>query len=324
MIARSTILALSVLFLLVAASRAYAQTAAKGPEDSDALIAEGIALRQEGHDAEALALFRRAEVQHVTPRSRAQVGLASEALEHWVEAEKALRDALAGSGDPWIEKYRGVLEQELDALQRKLGWVDVSVDVPGAELWLEGVHVGAFPLPVVRAPVGLLDLEVRAPGYAPIAAQIEVHPGEFARRSFTLARLPPESPLAPGGAPLTEPAPRSSPLRTAAWLSLAGSGLALAGGVAAHVWREDQADYWNSDACQAPGHTRQSQCGSVFSDVQVGTALAITGYGLAGALGATSAYLFFRSGKSSATQGSMAALPLCAPGPGTLVCAMAF
>ncbi len=296
---------------------------APAPSDSDALIAEGVELRQQGHDEEALALFRRAEAIRVTPRSRAQVGLASEALELWVDAEKALRDALSGAGDPWIDRYRSVLEQALETAQRRLGWLDVAADAPGAELWLDGARVGLFPLPIVRAPVGSVGLEIRAPGYAPLLRRVEVHAGEFTRQSFVLARLP--ATALPFLVEQSEPPPDTSAPRTGAWLTAAGSALFLAGGIAAQVWREDQASYWNSSACEKVGQTREDQCGPYRSNANIGTALAATGYALSAGLAITSVYLFVRSrGEEAAARGPTAMAPGCAVGVGALGCTIHF
>src|SRR5580704_12825575 len=71
------------------------------PND-EALIAEGIALREQGRDREALELFVRAAALAASPRATAQIGLAQQALGHWVEAEAGLRTALEQGTDPWI------------------------------------------------------------------------------------------------------------------------------------------------------------------------------------------------------------------------------
>ena len=68
--------------------------------DVDAYIGEGIAARRRGDDDQALVLFAQAwELGH-SPRARAQMGLAEQALGAFVESESCLVEALAAGSDP--------------------------------------------------------------------------------------------------------------------------------------------------------------------------------------------------------------------------------
>jgi hypothetical protein len=66
------------------------------PQDVEAIINRGIALRLEGRDLEALVEFERAYAMNPTPRARAQIALAHQALGAWVPAESEISRSRAG------------------------------------------------------------------------------------------------------------------------------------------------------------------------------------------------------------------------------------
>ena len=97
-------------------------------DDAEALIARGLELREKGHDEEALGLFRQAQLKSPSPRARAQVALAEQALGLWVLAESDL-GAVLTTDDPWIAKNKGALEGALVVIRKHIG----SLEVRGAE-----------------------------------------------------------------------------------------------------------------------------------------------------------------------------------------------
>jgi Tfp pilus assembly protein PilF len=102
---RSSLRRASVLAaaLALGAAPVAAQTApVNAEEESNAAIARGVQLRQAGNDDEALAEFRRADQLMPSPRTKAQIALAEQALGQWVAAERDLRAALSTADDPWI------------------------------------------------------------------------------------------------------------------------------------------------------------------------------------------------------------------------------
>src|SRR4030081_1347046 len=89
-------LVVGVLFLStpsIALAQQPPNTATREPTD-EALIAQGVALRKEGQDADALAVFERAYALHPSSRAVVQIALAHQALAHWREAERGLIAAL--------------------------------------------------------------------------------------------------------------------------------------------------------------------------------------------------------------------------------------
>lgn len=100
--------------LLVCASltavTSAAQPAPPPTAQTDAWMEEGIRLRAERRDAEALAVFRRAWEAARSPEARAQMALAEQALGLWIDAERDLLAALAAADHPWIARNRGALD----------------------------------------------------------------------------------------------------------------------------------------------------------------------------------------------------------------------
>src|SRR5690348_2231148 len=117
------------------ASSVAAQTTNTSPEaQAEALIRHGVSLRAAGRDDEALAEFQRANAIHSSPRAIAQIGLAEQAVGHWLDADEHVRAALAAANDPWIQHNRAALEEALGVISHRLGSLDVRGGVPGAEV----------------------------------------------------------------------------------------------------------------------------------------------------------------------------------------------
>ena len=132
--------------LVFAAVTAHGRPALAAPDDAEAeaLISRGIDLREHGKDDEALAVFKKALAKSPSPRARAQVALAEQALGLWVAAENDLVLALAADSDAWIAKNRGALEGALAVVRRHIGSLEVR-GTDGAEVMLDGVRLGVLP-----------------------------------------------------------------------------------------------------------------------------------------------------------------------------------
>jgi hypothetical protein len=178
----------AVTLALVEAT-SYAQSA-EDLRAAETLMEEGVALRQRGDDEAALARFREAFSRTHAPRAQAQVALAEQALGDWINADRDMRAALAVTNDPWIERNRTALQGALQQISHRIGSVDVRVNVPGAELWIDGTRVGSLPLPApARVAAGVVMLEVRAEGYATLRRSVEIRGESLARETFNLVRI---------------------------------------------------------------------------------------------------------------------------------------
>ena len=173
--------------------------------ESDALILQGLKLREQGQDAEALKLFVRAQELAPTPRALAQRALAEQALGDWVQAEAHLSEALAVPDDLWIARHRAALDGALAVIREHLGQLQVNGGIAGAELRLDGQLVGRLPLAApLRVVVGRPLLEVAHPGHYVVRREITIKAGSLSTESLELVPIPAQPAVASGesaGAP---------------------------------------------------------------------------------------------------------------------------
>ena len=204
------------LLLATLGRSAHAQgpTAAPAPAvgevaESDALILEGVKLREQGKDAEALHLFVRAQELAPTPRALAQRALAEQALGDWAQAEAHLKEALAAVDDPWIARHRPALEGALAVIGEHLGYLQVNGGVAGAELRLDGQLVGTLPLGApLRVVTGRPLLEVTLAGYYPVRREIAIKAGSLSTESIELVAAPPQPQAASDAGRATRASPQ--------------------------------------------------------------------------------------------------------------------
>ena len=193
----------SLAIVLAASLCALPRTALADPAqaEAEALIAKGIDLREHGKDDEALALFKQALAKSPSPRARAQVGVAEQALGLWVAAEADLVLALSAVDDAWIAKNRGALEGALATIRRRLGTLEVR-GTDGADVMLDGVRLGVLPATApFRVEAGRRTLEIRKDGFHPTTRSLEIPAGGVARETVTLVAVTPETVAKPGGGP---------------------------------------------------------------------------------------------------------------------------
>jgi tetratricopeptide (TPR) repeat protein len=233
---------LSGVVVLAAALVAFE---AAGQSRDEALLREGVELRAQGRDAEALTRFREAWRVAPTPRARAQMGWAAQALGRWREAESLLREAVAAQGDPWIERNRGELARSLSDVSARLGDLSVACEVAGARLFVDGEFAGTLPLAApLRAPLGAVTLRVEADGFIAVTREgVRVRAGEVTREHVALApdpatrtRADAPTPAATPAAPAPAPAPtvvvvpvQGSPAPAARGSAMASLGYTLLG-----------------------------------------------------------------------------------------------
>lgn len=291
-------LAQSVCF----AGAAGAQVSTDGADhpEADRYVAEGIAMRAEGKDAEALKLFEKAA--EIDPGSvRVQIHLATvhQALGNWLLADDYLTSALEHQNHPYIHRHRQSLDDARRVIDANIGRFAVEGQPAGAEVRLNGRLVGTLPLAEpVRATVGSYTLDVRLEGHYPSQRPISIMGGALVRETVQLERLPDEpvaaaggrgqhgSPSAQGDATLEGPSSR----RWLTWALVGASGVAAGTTVGALIFREVYADRWNDNTrCLEPDRTRAEVCGSERDKVNTAEDVAVvsgvlTGLFAAGAL----------------------------------------
>jgi hypothetical protein len=199
---------LAWLAVLTGAPGARAQAS-----EAETLTSQGIELRRDHKNAEALELFRRAFSLAPGPRIQAHLGLAEQAVGQWLEAERDIRAGLDAQGDPWIAKNRASLEQALGVVVGHLGWIEVRTAATDPEIWINGAkHPSYAPGDSIRVVAGTNTVEVRSSGYVPAMRTLIVLPNTRMTESFTLSPMPAPPQIAPLQAPLPAPTqPQSLP-----------------------------------------------------------------------------------------------------------------
>ncbi len=200
----------------------------------------GVELYKDGNFDAALAEFSRA--YQLQPNYRILFNLAQTQMERHdsVEAQRLLRQYLNDGGAELVPERRAQVERDLVALQKRVAELRVSVDVPGAELLIDGAVVGVSPLgSSLWVNAGVRQLLVRKPGHLPTERSLSVPGGE----SVTLElHLEPE-PVAPRTVePVVQArAPRRPGVETKVWVGLASTAV-LAGTAATFGLLTLQAD----------------------------------------------------------------------------------
>src|SRR5688572_12982716 len=103
-----------VFAILVAVLLRTGPAVADTPEaQAEALIRQGVELRQMGKDEDAYPFFQKAYEVAPAARTAAQLGLVEMQLRRWISAERHLSDGLASPRDPWVSRHRAELETSL-------------------------------------------------------------------------------------------------------------------------------------------------------------------------------------------------------------------
>ena len=298
--------------------------AASRDADVEALISQGTELRKRGDDQGALEAFERAWAVSPSARALAQVALAEQALGRWLDAHQHLQAALQDTADPWIAAHRTTLSAALNEIASQLGAVEVTCNVVGAEVRIDGRSIGrtplAGPVPVVA---GQSVIQVSADGYFEVARRVQTDAGGLSRVDVRLIhdvapeRVAPSSGAAPtasmvtlpehapalGAAPSPRLEPSSTPRDVAMYTSLGLAALGAAVGSTGYVIREVNVKLYNDDSrcAMVSGIPRSEECKDEASAWRWGEAAAIGGFSAAGVFGALGLYLWLNRPESAAS-----------------------
>lgn len=250
--------------------------------DPEALVLEGIALRKDHRDLEALRVFRLAYAESPRPRIRAQIGLAEQALGKWIEAEVDVSAALAEASDPWIEKNAPTLRAALTSIREHLGWLEVT-GTAGAMVFVNGVARGALPLAQpVRVVAGTVAVEGRKEGFVTKPVVVDVPPAGTVQHVVALeeTKAPVKPVVAPTPireAPPPRPVSRVSTLGGFALLSVGLTGLVIGTwyGVQTIRLRNQRDEHCTGGSCDPYGGALDGDARSAGWVSTVGFAVAI-------------------------------------------------
>jgi hypothetical protein len=270
-----------------------------GSSSVDALIARGIRLRKAGDDRAALESFEQAYAQSSSAQALAQMALAEQALGRWLLAQEHLEQALAAPADRWIEVHRAALHAARAEIASRLGQLEVSCNVAGAVVLVDGAVIGRTPLPrAVPLVAGQSVLKISAPGYFDVTRQVQVDARALARMDVSLTALPDEAiaqPAAPASHGLARARPADhGPYDVLMYSSFGLAALGLTVGVAGYVVREVNVSVYNDDSrCRVQqGIPRSEECKDEYDAWRLGQTLAITGLTAAAVFGGMGLYLW--------------------------------
>ena len=160
-------------------------------QDASALLRHGTQLRQQREDEAAAREFARAYELTPSPNAAGQLGLVEHALGRWLSAERHLREALAANDDHWVIRNRAALQAAYALVEQHVGTLEIRGEPVGAEVLLDGLHVGTLPIPdQIHALAGTARLDVRAAGRIATSRSIEIRAGQITREQVDLALGP--------------------------------------------------------------------------------------------------------------------------------------
>lgn len=199
------VLAVSFAALVaVGTSTAHAQS----PE---LLIQEGLELRRQHQDAEALQRFEAAYRIGQSGQALAQIALAEQALGRFAAAEVHMQSAVSMQ-DSWIASRRPQLQQALMQIQAQLGTVQVANGPPGAVVYVNGEARGTLPGAAnLRVRAGSVVIEVRAEGYVTVQRSVQVQAGGVWRENLAMVQAQAGQPM-PQPGPTAQPGPGAQPV----------------------------------------------------------------------------------------------------------------
>jgi hypothetical protein len=342
--------ALAIAILLGGGGGGGRLAAAADSAEVEALIGEGITLRQQGRDEKALPLFQKAYQIVATPRTAGQLGFCQMAVGYWLEAEQHLNEALESPDHPWVVKNFTTIKKALERIRVNIGEIVIDGSPAGATVTVNHVPSGAFPLPgPLRVAKGKVDVEVSAPGYAMATRSFRIKGGDRQQVTVKLdrtvvseptpARVPESAPLAaPVAAPPAVPPvagevpkPPSSPpplpppaaaadggstfRRKLGWGLGAGAAAVLIGAVVETVlWQKKRSDYNGSAGCYSDVKDRGAPgCSALYDATERAKTIAVIGYVAAGALAGASAVLLLGGNTSESASRPAGSTLACAP-----------
>ncbi len=199
-----------------------------GQSEAATRFEKGLELYEDGALDAALAEFERAYELTLDARVLYNIGHVQSQRHRYVEAIEAFERYLKGTAVN--ETRRAQVEAELEKLRGRVGRLSLESNVTGAQVYVNGVSVGAFPLAgAIPVNPGICEVRVEKPGYQTARETLTIAGGDTPRLVIHLL---------PAGADLTQPAessavatPRTRYNYTPFWIS-AASTLVLGGGTA--------------------------------------------------------------------------------------------
>ena len=173
----------SLMVLLLAVPAAWAQPAPT--EDAktraSAVLKEGSQLYNSGDYTTALTKFQEAYALFPSPRILFNLGQAHQRLGRYVEATEDFERFLATAGSA-PQDARSAAQRALEEMRDRVAHLEVSANMQGAEVFVDGHSRGLTPLPrPVLVSVGAHQVVVQRQGSEPFLRRVEAVGGTVAR-----------------------------------------------------------------------------------------------------------------------------------------------
>ena len=184
---------LSLAFLAGAVRAGAAEPEVKLVREAKERYARGMHLFENGDNRGALAEFERAQELVPNPLLRYRIALVYVAMDKPVDALESLDELLADPGSLKPE-YLANAKAAKEEQQRRIGQLDIKVNVPGA-IEVDGERAGEAPLPApLSVAAGEHMVAVVAPGHMPARQSVSV--AAQGRTELTFELKPTEAKLA--------------------------------------------------------------------------------------------------------------------------------
>ncbi len=284
---------LSALFALALASSvapAYAQTGtADDPVDAARdHFKRGVALFHEGNFRAALIEFRRANETAPNYRIQYNLGQTYFELHDYAGALRAFETYLEKGGNEIRAKRRAEVEQEIEKLRTRVGYISIKTNVPGAEVLIDDTVVGTSPLDeAVLVSAGRRKVSaVKGPGI-PTVRFVELAGGDQMSIELQLATRDNENDPMPAPAPARAPAPgpaadagTSAGMGTGFWVSLAATGVFATGATVSGIMAanarsdyDDELDTYPTTASDVQDAADKTDRMALMTDIFAGAAV---------------------------------------------------
>lgn len=280
----SRLFVISLLALVLGSRPALAAPSPAAKQEAAERFERGVQLFKEQAYRAAVIEFQRAHDLVPDYRLLYNLAHAKHQLQDYLGAARDYEAYLARGGDEIPSERRAHVEQLLAALESRVGRIEVKVDRPGAEVYLDDAKVGVAPLPsLLLANVGRHRIAARAADGALASEYVDVAGGDIAQVALRLG------PAAGPRVAQTSATPAAKPRSTKKQVALVGmalGGAALAASVATGVLSlrardrlHDQVGTLGVDQAQVGTQRDKVERLSLGTDVLigVGAALSVTG-----------------------------------------------
>jgi hypothetical protein len=214
-------LLVAALAITPAAARAAPPQAAPATERSDEDVARAVSRFKRGQE---LYNERNYRVLY-------NIGQVCYQMQDYVCGLHALEQYLADGGDDIATSRREAVNVEISGLKQRIGYLDIRIDLAGAEISIDDAVVGTSPLAApVAVSAGRHRAVITLPDHVPVARSIDVAGQDTARVDIVLAAA--TAVAAPAAAERSATPPevsRRPSMTTLSWIGYGIGGAMIAG-----------------------------------------------------------------------------------------------